>query len=86
MADDHILVHVLLMNLQDVHDHSSSRAELLMTHVTLEMLGLLMLDQDLFVIELSVAVVAPWLGFFSLLLSHLELTVNQLHKKRCGCR
>jgi len=42
----------------------------LVANVTLEMLGLLMLDQNLLVVEFSVAVPAPRLTLLLLLSSH----------------
>lgn len=60
----------LLVNLEDVNGHAASRGELLVADMAFEVLGLLVLDQDLLVVELSVAVVAPHLLRSLLLLPH----------------
>lgn len=44
-----------------------------MANMAFEVLGLLMLDKDLLIVELSVAVVAPDLGRPLLLLPHPKL-------------
>ena len=63
--------HGLLVHLLHVHGHSLGRAELLGAHGTLEVLGLLMLDQYLLVVKLAVAVPAPRLDHhLFLLLGH----------------
>lgn len=44
-----------------------------MTNVTLEMLGFLMLNQNLLVIKLSVTIPTPWLTLLLLLPAHYKL-------------
>ena len=65
-----LLVHALLVHLQDVNDHASRRAELLMTDMAFEMLRFLMLNKHFVILELAIAVVAPWLYRLLLLFSH----------------
>lgn len=60
----------LLVNLEDVNGHATSCGELLVADMAFEVLGLLVLDQYLLVIEFSVAVVAPHLLRSLLLLPH----------------
>jgi hypothetical protein len=49
----------LLVHLENVNDHASSGRELLVTHVTLEVLGLLVLYQHLLILKLTLTVKAP---------------------------
>lgn len=58
------------MDLQDVDGHAAGGGELLVADVALEVLGLLVLHQDLLVVELPVAVVAEDLLHPLLLLPH----------------
>ena len=59
------------MDLEDVDGHTAGGGELLVTDVALEVLGFLMLNKNLLVLELSVAIVTPHLRRRSfLLLSH----------------
>lgn len=53
-----------------MNDHTAGGRELLMTHMTLEMLSFLMLYQYLLVLELALAVKTPHLERFLLLLAH----------------
>lgn len=50
--------------------HAAGGGELLVANVALEVLRLLVLDQDLLVVELAVAVIAPHLRRSLLLLPH----------------
>jgi hypothetical protein len=50
--------------------HASSGGQLLVADMALEMFGLLVLNQYLFVIELALAVITPDLGSLPLLLAH----------------
>lgn len=63
-------------------EHSARGGELLMTHMALEVLGLLVLYQNLLVLELPLAVKTPHFVRFLLLLPHgdgtLEATANSL--------
>ena len=63
----------LLVDLQDVDGHAAGGGELLVADVALEVLGLLVLHQDLLVVELPVAVVAEDLLHPLLLLPHPDL-------------
>ena len=66
-----LLCNSLLMHLEDMDYETTSGGELLMTDMALEMLCLLMLNEDLLVIELSLAVEAPhFRNSLLLLLSH----------------
>ena len=56
------------MNLEDVDGHTTGGGELLVADVALEVLSFLVLNQYLLVLELSVAIVAPYLRRRSLLL------------------
>lgn len=56
------------MNLEDVYGHAPGGGELLVTDMALEVLGLLVLHQNLLVLKLPVAVVTPHLRRRSLLL------------------
>ena len=56
------------MDLEDVDGHAAGGGELLVTDVALEVLGFLMLNKNLLVLELSVAIVTPHLRRRSLLL------------------
>ena len=56
------------MDLEDVDGHTAGGGELLVTDVALEVLGFLMLNKNLLVLELSVAIVTPHLRRRSLLL------------------
>lgn len=56
------------MDLEDVDGHATGRGELLVADMALEVLGLLVLHQNLLVVEFPVAVIAPNLGGHSLLL------------------
>lgn len=58
------------MNLHAVYGEAWSCVKLLMADVAFEMLRLLMLYQNLFIVELSVTVPAPRLGRLLLLASH----------------
>lgn len=58
------------MHLEHVDEHAAGGRELLVTDMALEMLGFLVLDQDLLVLELALAVETPHLGRFLLLLPH----------------
>ena len=61
------------MDLEDVDGHTAGRGELLVAYMALEVLGLLMLHQDLLVVEFAIAVIAPHLGRNPLLLlTHLD--------------
>jgi len=60
----------LLVDLEDVYGHAGGGGELLVADVALEVLGLLVLDEDLLVVELAVAVVAEDLLHALLLLPH----------------
>lgn len=61
------------MDLEDVYGHARGGGELLVADVALEVLGLLVLDEDLLVVELAVAVVAEDLVDALLLLPHRTL-------------
>lgn len=63
----------LLVDLEDVDGHAAGGGELLVADVALEVLGLLVLHQDLLVVELPVAVVAEDLLHPLLLLPHPRL-------------
>jgi len=67
------LGHGLLVDLEDVYGHARGGGELLVADVALEVLGLLVLDEDLLVVELAVAVVAEDLVDALLLLPHRTL-------------
>jgi hypothetical protein len=58
------------VDLEDVDGHAGGGGELLVADVALEVLGLLVLDEDLLVVELAVAVVAEDLVDALLLLPH----------------
>ena len=59
------------MHLEDMNYETTGGGELLMTDMALEMLCLLMLNEDLLIIELSLAVKAPnFRNSLLLLLSH----------------
>lgn len=58
----------LFVDLEDVNGHSTGGGELLVADVALEVLSLLMLNKNLLVVEFSVAVIAPNLRRYSLLL------------------
>lgn len=59
------------MDLEDVDGHAAGGGELLVADMALEVLGLLMLHQDLLVVEFAIAVVTPHLrGNPLLLLPH----------------
>jgi hypothetical protein len=62
------------VNLEDVNDHAAGSRELLVADMALEVLGFLVLNKYLLVVELSVAVIAPYLLQCRslLLLSHLR--------------
>jgi len=60
----------LLVDLEDVDGHAAGGGELLVADVALEVLGLLVLHEDLLVVELPVAVVAEHLLHPLLLLPH----------------
>ncbi len=60
----------LLVHLENVNDHASSGRELLVTHVTLEVLGLLVLYQHLLILKLTLTVKAPHHVRLLLLLPH----------------
>jgi hypothetical protein len=60
----------LLVHLEDVNDHTASGGKLLMTNMTLEMLGLLVLYQNLLILKLALAVKAPHHVRLLLLLPH----------------
>ncbi|GMS97040.1 hypothetical protein PENTCL1PPCAC_19216, partial [Pristionchus entomophagus] len=64
------LVYRLLVNLHAMDRESGTREELLMAHMTLEVLGLLMLDENFVVLEVSVTVPAPGLLHLLLLTTH----------------
>ena len=49
------------MDLEDVDGHAAGGGELLVADMALEVLGLLMLNQDLLVVEFPIAVIAPHL-------------------------
>lgn len=57
----HLLRDRFLVHLGVVHHKSTRRGQLLIARGALEMFRLLMLDQHLFVLEYSVAIVAPCL-------------------------
>lgn len=65
------LVDGLFVHLHTVDGEAGARVQLLVANVTFKMLGLLVLDKDLFVVELAVAVPAPRLQVLLLLASHL---------------
>jgi len=67
------LGHGLLVDLEDMYGHARGGGELLVADVALEVLGLLVLDEDLLVVELAVAVVAEDLVDALLLLPHRTL-------------
>jgi len=80
----------LLVHLENVNDHASSGRELLVTHVTLEVLGLLVLYQHLLILKLTLTVKAPHHVRLLLLLphrrtrlidAHTQHTDNQTQKK-----
>lgn len=56
------------MDLEDVDGHPAGGGEFLVANMALEMLRLLMLDQDLLVIEFTIAVITPNLRSNPLLL------------------
>lgn len=60
----------LLVDLEDVDGHAAGGGELLVADVALEVLGLLVLHEDLLVVELAVAVVTEHLLHALLLLPH----------------
>ena len=51
----------LLVNLKNVDGHTTGGGELLVADMALEVLGFLVLHQDLLVIEFPVAIVTPYL-------------------------
>lgn len=57
-----------LVDLKDMNGHATSSGELLVADMTFEVLGFLVLNQYLFVIKFSVAVIAPHLRRNPLLL------------------
>jgi hypothetical protein len=60
------------VDLEDVDGHAVGGGELLVANVALEVLGFLVLDEDLLVVELAVAVVAEDLVHALLPLPHLS--------------
>lgn len=64
------LVHFLLVHLHAVYSKPRAGIHPLVTDVTLKMLGLLMLAQNLLIVELTVAVPAPGLHRLLLLATH----------------
>lgn len=68
------------MDLEDVDLHAARGGELLMADMALEMLGLLMLHQNLLVLELPIAIIAPHLRRLSslLLLPHSTINSNSI--------
>jgi hypothetical protein len=58
------------VDLEDVDGHAGGGGELLVANVALEVLRLLVLDEDLLVVELAVAVVAEDLVHALLPLAH----------------
>ena len=56
------------MDLRHMNDHSSNSVELLMAMITFEVFRLLVIDQDFFIIELSIAIPTPRLQLLLLLL------------------
>lgn len=62
-----LLVHLHTMNLQP-----GACEQLLVADVTLKVLRLLMLQQDLLVLELAVTVPAPWLHGLLLFATHIS--------------
>jgi hypothetical protein len=64
------LIDRLFVNLHAMNGEARPSVKFLVANVTLEMLGLLMLDQNLLVVEFSVAVPAPRLTLLLLLSSH----------------
>ncbi len=86
-------VYGLLVHLHAMDGETGTRVELLMADVTLEVLRLLMLDEDLLIVELSVAVPVEKgdgmtereLTFFFPLLPFLDLSrdaLNRGHRRR----
>jgi hypothetical protein len=62
-----------------VNDHASSGRELLVTHVTLEVLGLLVLYQHLLILKLTLTVKAPHHVRLLLLLPHRRTRLIDAH-------
>jgi hypothetical protein len=56
---ENILGGVFFVDLKNVNRHATSSGKLLMTKMTLKVLGFLMLNQDLFVIEFTIALITP---------------------------
>jgi len=54
-----ILGDVFFVDLKNVNGHATSSGKLLMTNMTLKVFGFLMLNQDLLVIEFTIAVITP---------------------------
>lgn len=69
----------LLVHLENVNDHASSGRELLVTHVTLEVLGLLVLYQHLLILKLTLTVKAPHHVCLLLLLPHRRTRLIDAH-------
>lgn len=68
------------MNLQDMDGHTTGGWKLFMADMALEMLRLLVLNQDLLIVEFSVAIITPnvWWNSF-LLLPHLTKLQTHTH-------
>lgn len=68
------------MNLEDMNHHAASCRELLVADMALEVFGFLVLHENLLVVELSVAVIAPHLLRRSLLLlpHHQKKTLSSV--------
>jgi hypothetical protein len=54
---ENILGGVFFVDLKNMNRHAASSGKLLMTNMTLKVLGFLMLNQDLLVIEFMIAVI-----------------------------
>jgi hypothetical protein len=66
------------VNLHAVNGQARTRVQLLVADVTLKVFGLLMLNQDLFVVKLSIAVPAPGLHLLLLFSTHFCVTKKSL--------
>lgn len=68
------------MHLHTVNTEAGASVELFMTNVALEVFRLLMLNENLFIVEFSIAVPAPWprlLLLFSTHSSFVELVYSK---------
>lgn len=68
------LINILLMDLHAVNGEARTGIELLVAQRAFEMFRLLVLNEDLLVIEVAIAIPAPWLRCLLLLSAHIPLT------------